>query len=164
MNIHPIFVHFPIALFTFYALFEIIRLRILTRQTWYFYLKAVLVIAGSAMSFITITTGTMSEKFMEGHPALEYHEFFAWTTAGVFLAIALSYLFAWVGRERQVQSKFWQMWVGCGERIVGSRWIIALAILGFVCVTSAGGIGGAMVFGPDADALFKPIYNLLIGK
>ena len=57
MNLHPIFVHFPIALFTLYALLECARFKKLQEQTYYFYLKAFLVITGglaSSAAYITM--------------------------------------------------------------------------------------------------------------
>ena len=40
MNIHPIFVHFPIALLTLYSLAELIRWRRITELAYWFYVKA----------------------------------------------------------------------------------------------------------------------------
>ncbi len=154
MNIHPIFVHFPIALFTLYAFFEVIRLPVLIRQAWYFYIKAVLVITGSATSFMAVITGNMAKKFMAGHPALQLHERFGFATTIIFVVIAVAYIFAWKSKESGLEN--------FGSKLVNSKWVIILAVLGFACLTITGGLGGAMVYGPDADPLFRPIYRFLI--
>lgn len=163
MNIHPIIVHFPIALLTLYSIFEIARLPFLTRQPWYFFIKAVLVVIGAAASGAAILTGKLSEKFQEGNPVLEYHEFFAYSTAAIFGLIALTYALTWYADYRaqhgiSLQSKL----VTVSEFVVKGKLVILLAILGLICVTITGGLGGVMVFGPDADPFFKPIYELLM--
>ncbi len=162
MNLHVIFVHFPIAFFTIYALAEMARFDFITRQLYWFYIKAVLVIIGALSAVVTITTGLLIEDLMEGHPALEYHEFFAWTTFGIFLAIALSYAFAWLGKVIPVQNRFWKLAVDCGTKIVESKWIIILAMLGLISVTITGGLGGVMAFGEKSDPFFGFFYRLFI--
>ncbi|MBI3231686.1 MAG: hypothetical protein HYZ51_01235 [Candidatus Doudnabacteria bacterium] len=165
INIHPIFVHFPIALFSVYTFFEVLRFPFLTRQAWYFYVKAVLVIAGSLASFVTAATGLMAQKFMEGHPALEYHEFFALLTAVVFVVVALSYALSWYAREKAASGVILESWlVKLTQWIVNGKAVILLAVLGFITLTITGGLGGVMVYGTEADPFFKPVYNLLVGQ
>lgn len=165
MNLHPIIVHFPIALLTLYAVMEILRLPFLTRQQWYFFMKAVLVILGSLASWFGVLSGTLSEKFQAGNPVLDYHEFFAYSTAIIFSVIALCYALAWYSDYMNqngvvLDSKI----VKFAKEIVKNYLVIILALLGLACVTITGGLGGVMVFGPDADPFFKPIYNVLLGK
>lgn len=162
MNIHPIFVHFPVAFFTIYALAEIVRFNFLTRQPFWFYVKAVLVIVGSASSVVTLTTGLMVEKYMVGHPALPYHKFFAFFTAGLFAIIALSYALVWINKEKQIQNNLWQTAVNCARGIVESKLIVILALLGLISVTITGGFGGIMAYGEGADPFFTYFYKLFI--
>jgi uncharacterized membrane protein len=163
MNIHPIVVHFPIALLTLYSIFEIARFPFLTKQPWYFFIKAVLVILGSLVSGAALLTGQLSEKFQEGNPVLEYHEFFAYSTAAIFGLIALLYALTWYADHRAQQGVSLQSrLVRFSQFIVKGKLIILLVLLGLMCVTITGGLGGVMVFGPDADPFFKPIYQLLM--
>ncbi len=165
MNIHPIVVHFPIALLTLYSIFEIARFPFLVRQPWYFFIKAVLVILGSAASGVAVLTGQFSEKFQEGNPVLEYHEFFAYSTAAIFGLIALLYLITWYADYRAQQGIILQSkLVAVSKFVVKGKLAILLSLLGLMCVTITGGLGGVMVFGPEADPFFKPIYNILLGK
>lgn len=167
MNLHPVFVHFPIALLTIYSLFEIFRLNILTRQAWYFYLKAVLVIAGAVMAAPTILTGLYVGRKLEGDkflgPIVEMHERFAFFTAGIFIVIALAYVLAWYAQEKLKQGiVFESKLIKFAQALVKGKWTIALAVLGFISLTITGGIGGAMVFGPEAGPFFKPVFEFLI--
>lgn len=163
MNIHPIFVHFPIGLLTLYAFFEVFRLVILTRQNWYFFIKANLAIFGFLGSIATFITGQMSEEFMKGHPALEVHERFAFLSVFTFGIIALLYAMAWYEKVKIEKGIVLEHSViKFSHKIVFGKIIIVLAILGFMFLTITGGIGGAMVYGENADPLFTPIYKLLV--
>jgi hypothetical protein len=73
------------------------------------------------------------------------------------------YALAWYSDYRAQQGISLQSrLVGFSEYVVKGKLIIFLAILGLMCVTITGGLGGVMVFGPDADPFFKPIYQLLM--
>ena len=39
--------------------------------------------------------------------------------------------------------------------------VILLALVGLVCITITGGLGGTMVYGPNADPFFGVIYKLM---
>ena len=47
MNIHPLLVHFPIALLTIYSLLELVPFKQIYRQSYWFYTKAIILIIGS---------------------------------------------------------------------------------------------------------------------
>lgn len=161
MNLHPIFVHFPVAFFSIYALLEFVRFKFVTKQPYWFYVKAVLVIVGSVASGAAILTGLFFSWASQDKQALEplvgRHEFFAFTTAGIFFIIALSYAVAWINRD-------FNKLLGLGKIstfILKPGVIIPLAVLGLICVTITGGIGGIMAFGPDADPFFAIVYKIM---
>ncbi len=167
MNLHPIFVHFPIALLTLYAGLEIIRLPILTRQTWYFYTKAVLVIAGALGAVPTVITGLIVGDKLENDAVIgkvvDTHENFAFASLFVFGFLAVMYLFAWIGKNYQLGGFFSKL-ISFDQKVTESKLIILIALLGLIFITITGGLGGAMVYGPNADPFFKPVFELLIGK
>ena len=57
MNLHPIFVHFPIALLTLYTLCELLRFKKIKDHPAWFYLKAVLIICGTLGAAAALLTG-----------------------------------------------------------------------------------------------------------
>lgn len=166
MNLHPIFVHFPVAFFSIYAIAECLRFGFLMRQPYWFYVKAVLVIVGSASSAVTILTGlffseaTTNKQAFE--PLVSQHEFFAFTTAIIFFIIALAYAVAWVNKDSAnlARAKFFRFLTPFSNFVLLPSCSIFLAILGLVCVTITGGIGGIMAFGPDADPFFGFVYRM----
>ncbi len=151
MNIHPLFVHFPIALLTLYALFEIfipIKIRafkLLKKENTVFYkwlidpvwnsIKAFLVIAGTLIAFPTLQTGELAEEvfrdaatspelFHQSQVAqlIEVHSTFANITVGIFAVLAVAYI----------------------VRIVWSSWVIENLFLLKSCVTSCS-VRGSLV-------------------
>ena len=87
INIHPIFVHFPIALFTIYALFEIIRIKRFETTDTITYIKSAFLIIGSISSMLAVPTGELVGETMEDGPLgrlLETHAFFAVGSSYIF--------------------------------------------------------------------------------
>ncbi|MES2213932.1 MAG: DUF2231 domain-containing protein [Patescibacteria group bacterium] len=146
MNIHPIIVHFPVALLSLYAVLELVRFRKVMEKPYWFYIKGALVIFGSLGSLAAYATGP------EGKPApriLEMHATFATATLFIFAVIAFSYLFQWCKPNKY--SAF----------IHRSYIIIPLAVIGLICVTVTGALGGAMVYGTHFDPFMAPIFKIL---
>jgi hypothetical protein len=52
--------------------------------------------------------------------------------------------------------------INLANKLLEFKIIILLALLGLVLITITGGLGGAMVYGPNADPFFKPVFELLI--
>lgn len=147
MDIHPLIVHFPIALLTLYAVFELIRFNKVLEKPYWFYIKAALVIVGELLALLTILFSPEDGEMR----IVEVHESFATATAIVFGLIALNYLIHWMKRE------------GWFIRIPTlPNWsLVILAVIGLVCITITGGLGGAIVYGTEFDPLMAPIFKLL---
>lgn len=150
MNLHPIVVHFPIGLLTFYAVLELIRFKRIAEKPYWMNIKAILAIFG----FLTALAAYLTGPEVEGGAApriLEMHETFASATLLIFGIIALNYLLRWARHE------------GIHHRIpmLPNRVVITLAILGLVAITITGGLGGAMVYGTNFDPFMAPIFQLL---
>ena len=169
MNIHPVFVHFPIAFFTIYSLAEFLRFKKLTTWTEFFYVKAVLVLVGFGGACLAIITGLMAKlTFPPGSqpPQLNTHEGFAITTTVIFGFLAGAYAVAWLeraGLTARLQAS------GLGRFILALKhWLIEspltplLALAGLVCVFVTGALGGSMVYGPNGDPFIGFVYHLLI--
>ena len=171
MNLHPIFVHFPIALLTFYSVAELIRTKKLMKTDFWFYFKAILVIVGVIFAIITIQTGEIAAKQLgERTQLLELHKFWANTTTWIFGLIAVIYALVWIDKTEKVKlnygtiiEKFWRNITKLSILILRKSWIIiTLAIIGLISLTITGALGGAIVYGPDIDPAARIIYNLLV--
>ena len=171
MNIHPIFVHFPIALFTIYAVMEILQFKVLRESRVWNIIKAVFVILGTLTSFLALQTGDGAEHIM-GHTSLvETHSNFAGISVWLFAAISIIYIVRMINTE-SATIKDW-CW---NTKYVRNIWnilsritdflfkywgiLVVIGIIGLVLITITGSLGGAIVYGPDADPVVSFIYHL----
>ncbi|MFA4887726.1 MAG: DUF2231 domain-containing protein, partial [Candidatus Nanoarchaeia archaeon] len=94
INIHPIFVHFPIAMLTFYSLFELIKIKRINDQSWFVNTKFVLLTIGFFGSLAAIATGLLAKEAFVGKSLLKVvnvHLKFAVVTALFFGLIWIVY-------------------------------------------------------------------------
>lgn len=174
MNIHPFFVHFPIALLAVYSLLEIggYLFPIIRRQSWLFSVKAFLLFTGVLTAFAALATGEIAEELIEGSARsyiLEVHSPFAAATTLLYVILAAAYLVrifdttGWgsriAGTNRfmvwswNFKKRFWGF-------IMNSWLLPAIALLALVGMTITGALGAAIVYGPDIDPLVSFIYHL----
>ena len=173
MNIHPILVHFPIALLTLYAICELIRFKKVTAQHYWFHVKAILIIAGLVTAELALGSGEAIEKmFKEENPVkdaiVHVHAASAEGTIGIFLILAISYLVLWI--EYDSSKKFlvkypslanpWKRLIKIAKWIIDTPASLVLALIGIVGITITGALGGAMVHGPDVDPFVSFVYRL----
>ncbi|HVY67667.1 MAG TPA: DUF2231 domain-containing protein [Patescibacteria group bacterium] len=178
MNLHPIFVHFPVALLTVYALMELLRFRKLQGQPYWFYVKALFLMIGGLGALAALATGDaarLAARMGEFHPAVanfsqvvRLHESFADLSVAIFGLLAASYLILWLDRENfgrwlgsaGLQS-FWAVLRKMAGLLADSPLSVILALAGLASITITGGLGGIMVYGPGVDPIFGLFYRLL---
>jgi len=80
INVHPIFVHFPIALLTCYALFEIVLARKASWKSFVEPSKLTLLFLGTLGSWGAFFTGDLIAEALAETPLVETHAFFASVT------------------------------------------------------------------------------------
>lgn len=182
MNIHPLFVHFPIALLMVYAVMEAggpILFRVLkavkkegtelaqfVAGELYKNIKAFLVIVGVAFGYTTLQTGEMAEHAMQsssGDPEMfaatnagqlvELHSTFATASIWLFTVLAVAYLFRLSWFTKYGPLKKF-------SNIILNPWIASiLAIAGITLLTITGALGGAISHGQDVDPVVKFVYS-----
>lgn len=175
MNIHPFFVHFPIALLVAYSVLELSGYLwpASRRVAWVSPVKAFMLFAGALAALVALVTGGMAEELIEGVNArayiLEVHSPFAGVTTLLYAILAAAYL------VRVFDTKGW------GDRIVGTNAFFAriwnlkknlarfvldtwalpvLALLALLGMIITGALGAAIVYGPDIDPVVSFVYHL----
>lgn len=164
LNIHPIFVHFPIALLTVYAALEIVRVPILTRQHWYFYTKAVLLILGLLGGCAALLTGQMAEQGFAGTPTMalvHLHETYAQAALWVYGVLTVLYLIEWIRRSSAAAFSVLRSVLRMEEILFRTWVLIPGSLIGLILITITGALGGALVYGSDADPIVSLVYHLL---
>ncbi len=175
MNIHPLFVHFPIGLLVAYSILEIggYVMPALRRQAWAFSTKAFLLFAGVIAAFVALATGGMAEDLIRGtNPRafiIEVHSPFAAATTIVYLVLAAAYLVrlfdqkGWGDRIVGENAFFLRVWdiKKAVARVVLDTWLLpVLAFLALALITITGALGAAIVYGPDIDPFVSFVYHL----
>lgn len=173
MNIHPIFVHFPIALLTIYGFLELLRFKKLLNKPWFEYVKGSFVIIGALTSSLALSTGELAEKAYKGNEIrilIEAHAKWANFASGIFAVLAFVYalqLFSHTSYYEKIQNSFlstiFNFIFSISSALYSSAWFMMTAsFVGIVAITITGGLGGAIVYGQDVDPVVKIIYTLLI--
>jgi len=167
MNIHPIFVHFPIALLAIYSVLEMIHFRKVMHKIEFFYIKFSLLFFGTVGAFLSLATGDSAEELhRDVWQLVEVHSTFAGITTFVYCILLAVYVFDWVNLEygeklsASKYSKFWHWKKNIIEKIFNGPVIIILAVLGFVTLFITGALGGAIVYGPLGDPFTAFVYKI----
>lgn len=173
-GLHPILVHFPIALLSLYAILELVRFNKLTQWPSYFYIKAFLAIVGFAAAILAFMAGPDGPDIhswsgyagmvsSNGQPLVrqivDMHSNFAAVTLIIFGIIAVSYLVSWIERQYHFGHKAWKTLVRIVDFIHKPAPIIILALFGLFTITVTGALGGSIVYGPDIDPAVSFIYH-----
>ena len=173
MNIHPLFVHFPIALLTIYALLEFITpfIKNSKYRTGVEHTKGVFVIFGAAALIPTLIAGDIAADLINGGDIVEIHEMFAQFTSVVFYILAIAYLLPVIESVlflRHVFTKYkWlnvilKLWHKLASVVMYPIVKISLAIIGFVLLIITGALGSGIVYGPGFDPIIGFVYKMLI--
>ncbi len=164
LNIHPIIVHFPVALLTLYALIELIPFAVVRKNKSVQVIKLFLLFIGEMGAVAAGLTGSLASHGSKTNPDIRYpnvihtHSAFAQLTFIVFGLITLLYI-------SQLLNQYYKK-VSVPELIVTLStyyWVLApLALIGITTLTITGALGGVVVYGPDLDPFTHFVYQLLI--
>lgn len=166
-NIHPIFVHFPMALLTLYALFECARLvKYFDTDRW-LTVRTVLITIGAAAAIVTDQTGDFATSSISRDDALlrkilDTHETFAAITITLACIAALPYLLVWLKREIPAIMERFSPLPEIAERLIIKPIAIPFSLLVLAAITITGALGGMMVYGITVDPVVTLVYTILI--
>ncbi len=146
-ELHPAFVHFPIALLLIYTILILFPIsRLAPRVAWDQILEFLLY-AGTVSLAPTVLSGLMIGGLAGGPPVLALHRTVGLIVAGIFV---MASLFSLLRHMRPGQTHEISLFL---ER--------CLAALGFLGLFVQGALGGAMVYGFTADPVISFVTALL---
>lgn len=164
-NIHPIFVHFPIALLFVYSIIKIIPFKKWFSTIAWKHIEIVLLVTGVLGAFVASATGEIAEELTnQSHQLVEMHATFAAAATwmyGLLLAGELLALITPIVAQKYAIPKIVgiSMWV---QRILLDPVVSAvLAIGGLIAISITGLLGGVMVYGTTADPVAGIVLQLL---
>lgn len=149
MNIHPIIVHFPIALLIVYAGIEIVSFFSQKRADKLMTTKLVCLWLGVAGSFAALSSGEGAEEIYGKSALIHTHEEFAEKAHMVYVALALFYL---AKTYVPMPWKQYRVWTHTGTKMIVTLlavvWIGLLTIVGALWWAISRGVG---VWDPVTD-------------
>lgn len=175
MNIHPLFVHFPIGLLVVYSVLEIIAYAwpSIRRQSWLFPVNAFLLFVGVLGALVALVTGGIAEDIIRHtNPnafILKVHSPIAGVTTLLYVILAAAYLIrlfdrkGWGNRMVGMVNPFIRIWSFkkyVAHLILDTWLLLVLALLALIGMTVTGALGAAIVYGPNADSFISFVYHL----
>lgn len=164
-NIHPIFVHFPIAFLIIYSAIKILPVeRWITSVSWR-PIQRLLLVVGVIGAFVSNSTGEMAEDLVNAsHDLVEMHAFFAGASTWIFGILLVGEILFLLNRyfaTRNIQTPINKILISI-EKIINQKILSStLALLGLIAIFITGLLGGVIVYGVSADPIAPFVLKLL---
>lgn len=163
-DLHPIFVHFPIAFFLLYSLLRLVPWsKKLPTVEWQIP-RMVILTCGLLGAWLANVTGDIAKDLNRpNYQLVEMHETFAGVSVNIYFILLIAELIVFIKPEwleinylKTVKPLFLFL-----KKLAGKWLFILLSIVGALAITMTGLLGGVMVYGVKADPLAAPILKLL---
>ncbi len=169
-TIHPLLVHFPVAMISLYAMLEIGSFIPFIKKMNLALTKMILLGVGFGFGALSSLTGEEIEhSFPTMRNLVEMHSAWASITnviAGILLIVYIGYViqpwFEKINLPTSIRAFVKNIFMVINW-IQRKQWILVIAaiiLLGAITITGA--LGAAIVHGPDVDPVVKYIYTLFV--
>lgn len=164
-NIHPLFVHFPIAFLFIYSVIKVLPVQRWLPSVGWRDIERVLLVVGVLGAFASLSTGEAAEHLVRAERNLvDMHAAFATAATwmyGVLLAGEVALIlstkqFISMGNATLRNGIALIVRVCCNPTIAGT-----LAIAGFIAIAITGVLGGVITYGVTADPIAPFVLKVL---
>ncbi|MCX6757736.1 MAG: hypothetical protein NTZ44_02555 [Candidatus Nomurabacteria bacterium] len=166
-NIHPIFVHFPIALLFLYSFVKILPFKRWLPGVAWNHIERALLFFGVLGAFTALGTGEIAEKLYQSeHKLIEIHSTFAGIATWIYVALLFGEIISVLNNSYQnlIQEikidKIKTFLVKLENILCSGTFSKILSILGLIAISVTGILGGAIVYGASADPFAGFILKL----
>ncbi len=157
-NIHPIFVHFPIALLMIYSILKLIPFYKWFPNIAWKHIERAFLVFGVLGGFAALSTGETAEHLVRPDRNLvEMHSTFAAASIWMYGALLLGEIIVLISGKYILPKIF----ISVGK-ILTNRWVSGvLAFLALISISLTGLLGGVMVYGTSADPMAATVLKML---
>jgi len=168
-NLHPIFVHFPIALLSLYVFMELVSWGRIRQNSKWTFTKALMATSGGISLLVARQLGDAAGHLLNDQsmrPLLHLHEQYANYSTVVFGILGCVYLLVLLKLYLNVHPNFpllssglWTLFK-IQQLITDTPLVQLLALAGLITLTITGALGGAIVYGSNTDPFTNFVYHL----
>ena len=165
-NIHPIFVHFPIALLFIYSIIKIVPFKKWFPKVGWRDIERALLLIGILGAFAALATGDTAEHLIHPNRQLvEMHSNFGMIATWLYGALLAGEIAAVINAKKYIYGKSWG-WISSILQLIETIFCNpvfsgVLAFLGFIAICVTGLLGGVLAYGLTADPLSATVIKLL---
>lgn len=164
-NIHPIFVHFPIAFLVLYSAIKILPVeKWITSVSWK-PIQRLLLVVGVIGAFVSNSTGEMAEDLVNAsHDLVEMHAFFAGASTWIYGILLVGEILFFVNSylvRKNIYTSIHSFLKSIEIIITQKTFSKILAFLGLIAISLTGLLGGVIVYGVSADPIAPFVLRLL---
>lgn len=163
-NIHPLIVHFPIALLFVYSLIKILPVNKWFPKLSWNSVRLVLITFGVLGAFVALSTGEVAEHLVKpNHDLVETHASLASLSTWIFALLFIGELI--ISLKHYINAhyhnlKFKKLLFGISNFLNNKYTSFLLALIGLIAISLTGMLGGVMVYGVSADPLAPTVLKI----
>ena len=165
-NIHPIFVHFPVALLFVYSIIKILPLKKWIPSVAWRDVERVFLLVGVLGAFVALQTGEIAEHLVRANRDLvEMHSTFANISTWIYGILLAGEIFDVLNTYAVPKSNSEKLkYYFSSVKGILTKFAIpkTFASLGFIAISATGMLGGVIAYGVSADPL-APILLKILG-
>jgi uncharacterized membrane protein len=165
-NIHPILVHFPIAMLFMYSVIKIMPFKKWFPAVAWRDIERVLLVIGVLGAYAALASGETAENSIRlNRQLIEVHALFATLATWIYAALLVGEIAA-IMNAKHYQYKQRFQWISpivhFLERILcNKRFSYVFALIGFIAISVTGILGGVLAYGLSADPIAPYLIKIL---